>query len=99
MALTSQQDIPPQPKVESEPWSMRRLFPLGAIGTLSKVFVNAFDVLLGILILLLGMAVIIGRHVEWGFWILTISLVIADLLERRVWVQTSSVDESKKKKR
>ena len=85
MALTAQQDIPNKPKGDSEPWTVRRLFPLAALtSAISKTFVNPFDILLSFSILVIGIAELIGRHVELGFWVLVILLVIADLLERHL---------------
>jgi len=96
MALTASQNIPERPKVESEPWTVRKLFPLNSVTTtLSKVILNVFDALLAYLILILGACVLVGRDVSWGFWVLALSLVVADLIERRVWV----IPEVPKKKK
>lgn len=96
MGLTANQNIEKKPEEKSE-WTFRRLFPLGAISSLSKVFVNPFDVLLGYLVVVLGIAVLAGRHIEWMFWVLTILILFADLISRRTEV-VPEVKPSKKTK-
>jgi len=97
MALTSQQDIPEKPK-PSEPWTFRRLFPLsGAVTTLAKVFVNPFDVMLGYLILLIGIAELINRDVSPYFYILTGLIILVDVFERHACDLITPLDKSIKK--
>lgn len=83
MALTAQQDIPKKSETQ-EPWTFRRLFPLaGAVTSITKVFVNPFDILLGFLVLVVGIAELIGHQVSWMLWVLTVLILIADITERR----------------
>ena len=84
MALTAQQNIPEKPKI-SEPWTFRRLFPFAAMAsTLSKVFINPFDILLGFIILVIGLVELMGKDVSWGFYILAVLILLAALFERHV---------------
>lgn len=88
MSLTSMQDIPNKPEVR-EPWTFRRLFSFGAITTLAKVFSNPFDVLLGYLVFILGIAELFGRRVSWFMWVFTILILLADILERHIELLTN----------
>jgi hypothetical protein len=98
MALTAQQNIPEKPIV-SEPWTFRRLFPFaGAVTTLSKVFINPFDVLLGYLVFILGAAELLGRHVSWFFWVFAILILAADIFERHTGIPSDTKPEEKPKK-
>ena len=98
MALTNQQDIPNKPEVR-EPWTFKRLFPFsGAVTSFAKVFVNPFDVLLGYLVFVLGIAELLGRHTSWFFWALTVLILIADIIERRTGILSDTKKEEKPKK-
>ncbi len=82
MALTNEQDIPEKPKVK-EPWTKRRLFPFaGGISSLTKIFVNPFDVMLGYLVFILGAVELFGRHVSWAFWLFTILILFISFIEK-----------------
>jgi len=82
MTLTSQQNIPEKPKA-SEPWTLKRLFPFSAMLTpLAKTFVNPLDVLLGYLVLIVGLAELLGRNISWFFWVFIILILTADIYER-----------------
>ena len=82
--MAREQEFPKEPQ-DRQSWSRRALFPLAAIGaSLSKVFINPFDVLLGFIILVIGLVELFGRHVSWGLYLLAILILIADLLERHV---------------
>ena len=83
MALTEQQDIPEKPKV-NEPWSFKRLLSFGTITTLAKVFINPFDVLLGYLVFILGIAELLGRSVSSFVWTFAVLVLTADLIERHI---------------
>jgi len=98
MSLTSQQDIPERPKVESEPWSMRRLFPMRATASaIVKMFASPLEILLAWVFLIIGVAVIFQYRVSIAFYILAAILLLGTLFER---VGTSKVKlpEVKKKK-
>jgi len=83
MALTAQQSIPERPKVESEPWTIRRLFPFANIvSTLSKVFVNPFDILLGYMVVVAGIGELIGREPSGLFWAFSALVLVADVALR-----------------
>lgn len=96
MALTNQQNIPDKPVVR-EPWTFRRLFSFGAVTTLAKVFVNPFDILLGYLVLILGIAELAGRQVSWFLWAFTILILISDILERHMGTSSNTKPEEKSK--
>lgn len=82
MALTEKQDIPNKPEVR-EPWTFKRLFPFsGAVSSIAKAFGNPFDVLLGYLVFIIGIAELIGRRVSWFFLALTVLILVADVFER-----------------
>lgn len=80
MALTNEQSIPDRPVVK-EPWTVRRLFPLSVITSISKVFTNPLEILLAFLIIVLGIAELIGRHVSWFYFVLTILILTANVLK------------------
>ena len=99
MALTSQQDIPNKP-IAQEPWTFKRLFPFaGAVTTLTKVFINPFDVLLGYLVLILGIAELLGRHISWFFWAFTTLILLSDLLERYLGIPSDTKPKEKESKK
>jgi len=81
MAITNQQDIPERPVV-SEPWTFKRLLPLNLVSALSKTFVNSFDVLLGFIVLVFGVAILIESQIPWGMWVLAVLILGADIFER-----------------
>ena len=84
MGLTRDQQIPDKKNEEKSEWSFRRLFPFaGAMTSISKVFVNPFDILLGYLVVILSIAEVLGRHVSWFLWLLTTLIFFADLVERK----------------
>lgn len=97
--LTSQQDIPKKPEVQNEPWTFRRLFPFAnTVATLAKVFVNPFDILLGFLVLIIGLVELFGRHISWGFFMLTILILATAIFERHdKLTETKSKANTKKK--
>ncbi len=95
MALTAQQDIPKRPEEKSE-WTFRRLFSFGAVSTLAKTFVNPFDVVLGYLVFIAGIAELFGRHVSWFYWVFTIAVLAASVWER-VKPQVETKIKNKKK--
>lgn len=97
MALTANQDIPKKQEVK-ESWTVRSLFPFSGIAkSLTKSFHNPFDVLLGYLVLILGISELIGRDISLFFWILTISILVADIFERRSGILTNSKEVNNKK--
>ena len=82
MGIAADHELPNKPQQE-EKWSFRRLFPLsGVVNSFTKSFSNPFDVLLGYLVLILGIAEIIGRKVSWMMWVFAVLILLADLLER-----------------
>ncbi len=95
MGLAEKHDIPTKP-VAAEPWTFKRLFPFsGAVTNIAKVFVNPLDVLLGYLVIMLGIAELIGRHVSWQFWVLTLLILGATVFQRYTGIP--SAKEEKKK--
>ena len=83
MGIASSQDIPDKKRGESQPWSVTRLFPFSSsVAALTKAFVNPFDVLLGYLVLIVGIAELIGRSVSWVMWLFTSLILLADVFER-----------------
>ena len=92
MAITNQQDIPERPVV-SEPWTFKRLLPLNLVSALSKTFVNSFDVLLGFIVFVFGVAIIFRSPIPTGMWVISILILGADILER----QKPLLDKSKTK--
>ena len=98
MALTADQDIPNKPEVR-ESWSFRRLLSFGAANTLVKVFGNPFDVLLGFVVFILGIAELLGRQISWGFWVFAILILLADLLERHIGIFVDTKLEEKQKQK
>lgn len=92
MALTNEQKIPDKPKQPDQPWTFKRLFPLSAITSITKVFKNPYDVLLGYLVLILGIAELLGRHTSWYAWVFAFLLLFASFTEG----QPADVKEEKK---
>lgn len=97
MALTQNQNLPNKPENAQE-WTFKKLFGGGAVSAVSKVFTNPFDVLLGYLILVVGVAELIGRHISWYLWVLITLLLFIDLLERRRDTLTHGEPKKGKKK-
>ena len=88
--LTNQQDIPNKSETR-EPWTLRRLFPFGgAITTLTKVFINPFDVILVYLVLVLGIAELAGRQTSWFIWGFTTLVLATDIFERYTGIPSDS---------
>lgn len=82
MGLTNQQDIPNK-AVAPEPWTRKLSLPfIGAITSLSKVFINPIDVLLGYLVFIFGITEILDRQVSIFFWILIILILAIVVFER-----------------
>ena len=81
--LTSQQEIPLKKPLEAEPWTMRRLFPQKVVDVLSKTFINPFDYIFGFVILIAGISELLERHISYGFYGITVCILLADLYERR----------------
>lgn len=93
MGMASAQDVPVK-KEAPQPWSMRRLLGGGAISNvISKTFINAFDVLLGFSVLVIGIAELAEREVSWLFYVLTILFFFAAFIERRANALTASEKE------
>jgi hypothetical protein len=83
MGMAQSQDVPFKKDAPSE-WSVRRLFPLGAVSSaLSKTFTTSFDVMTGFSLFIIGTSELFGRHVSWGFYILTALLVLGAFVDRR----------------
>ena len=82
MGIAQNQDVPKVKEVE-QPWTFKRLFPFGGVVTsFTKVFVNPFDVLLGYLVFILGIAELFGRQVSWFMWVFATLILLADVFER-----------------
>ena len=77
MGLTANQKIEKKPEEKSE-WSVRKLFPFAAMAsTLSKVFVNPFEVLAGVMVLVAGIGELFGRNISWLFYVILILVLAA----------------------
>lgn len=99
MALTAEQDIPARPKTESEPWSVRRLFPMRATASaIVKMFVSPLEILLAWVFLIIGVAVIFERHIPLPFYVLACILLLGTLFER-VGTPKVVVPEAKSKQK
>lgn len=95
MGIAEQHNIPVK-KVESEPWSMKRLFPFAnAVSAFSKTFVSPFDILLGFLIFIVGISELIGHRVSWSMWVFITLILLATLLER--YIAPPAVESKKEK--
>lgn len=82
MPLTTREGLPTQ-TVEKREWTMRPLFPFAkAVDAVTKLFVNPYDILLGFIILVIGAAQLMGRHVAWGFYLIAILILAATIFER-----------------
>ena len=98
MGMTSQQNIPNKPATE-EPWTFKRLLSFGAITTtLTKIFINPFDVLLGYLIFILGIVELIGKQTSWFLWGFVVLLLFVDLFERHTGIPLDTKINKKAKK-
>lgn len=71
--LTQNLDIPNKPQT-SEGWSIRKLFSFGALGKVVSLF-NPFEFTFFIMVLISGLAEILGKHVSW-FWYVILFLVL-----------------------
>lgn len=80
--LTSQQEIPLKKQLEAEPWTMRKLFPQKVVDVLSKTFTNPFDYIFGFVVLIAGISELLERHISYGFYGITVCILLADLYER-----------------
>ena len=99
MGIAASQEIPQKPEEKSE-WTFRRLFPFGgAVTSISKVFINPFDVLLGYLVFILGIAELSGRKVSWMMWVFAVFILLSALLERHKAEISKPKEEVKKDKK
>lgn len=82
MGITNNQELA-EKKQESQPWTITRLFPFAGVATsLSKVFISPFEILLGYLIIILGIAELLGRKTSPAVWALAVLLLVAAFFER-----------------
>lgn len=80
MGLASKQELPPLKK-ESAPWSIRHLLSSAPIvASFTKSFSNPFEWLLAYMLLIIGAGELLGRHISWIFYVLTLSLFLAALI-------------------
>lgn len=78
MALTEKQDIPQRP-VASEPWSRKILLNIQSTAqTLARVF-TALEVVLLFMVTISGVGELFGRHLSWGWYVLTGLVLCADV--------------------
>lgn len=83
MGIALNQNIPDKKRPESQPWSVKRLFPLsGMVASITKTFVSPLDILLGYLILIIGLIEVRGKHTSWPMFLLTILILLFDVWER-----------------
>ena len=81
MAIASEQNIPNKP-TKSEPWTLKRLFPLSTINSISKVFASPLEVLLGFVIFVMGVAILFWQLVPVLFYFLAACLLASVVYER-----------------
>lgn len=80
--MAIQQDIKTRPVV-SEPWSVKKLFPVKAMASaISKTMTSLFDFILVYLVIIISITELIGHHVSWFMWIFMILIFLAVLSER-----------------
>lgn len=81
MGITNNQDIPVEQREESK-WTMRSLFPAKAMASVvSKVFTSSFEVILGVLVIVISLAELLDRDVL-PLYVLTILVASAVFYER-----------------
>ena len=85
MGIAEEQKIPFKKKEEQKySWSSRLLFPMASIAkSLSNVFLNIFDVLLGFCIFVIGISEVFGSKISWLFYILTFIISIYSFSEHK----------------
>jgi hypothetical protein len=99
MGIASRQEVPNKPEEKAE-WTFKRLFPLGgAVSLVAKTFTNPFDILLGYLVLILGIAELMGRQVSWFLWVFTVLILASDVLERYTGIPLDTKKEKLKGKK
>lgn len=80
--LTKDLDIPTKPKEQPSGWSFRSLLSMGgSIGKVVSLF-NPFEFVLLIMILISGIAEIMGRHVSWIWYVILFVVLIAAFASR-----------------
>lgn len=77
------QQIPDKESTEPSKWSKRSLFPVAAaVQTITKLFTTPVEILLGFSVLIIGITTLLGHWVPWGFYVLTLGLLLASICER-----------------
>lgn len=85
--LTDKLEIPNKPTEQPQGWSIRRLLSMG--GSIGKVisFFNPFEFILLTMILISGIAEIMGRHVSWFWYLLLVLMLLAAFASRQKIVE------------
>jgi hypothetical protein len=93
MGIAKEQEAPLQ-KIEETKWSTRRLFPFADVAkSFTKNFTSVFDVLLGVTVVMIGVAEILDRNVSFMFYLLAIVLIISAYSDKHAVAQ----DDKEKK--
>lgn len=72
MGLTDKQELPNKPIVK-EPWTFKRLFPFGGTASaIAKTFTSPIEVIFGFMVLVTGIAEVIGQRPSWMWYVLTL---------------------------
>ena len=96
--LTSSLNIPNQPKKQPSGWSIRHLLSLG--GSFGKVVAtfNPFEFILLTMILISGIAEIMGRSVSWFWYIILFLVLLVAFAQRQQKVEPEKKPEETKAK-
>ena len=83
--MTEQQQLDNRPQEEPRTWTRRSLFPFAsATKLIEKVFVNPFDIMVGYMVFVIGLAFIVGREISVIVFLLTSLLLLASVAERHI---------------
>lgn len=80
MGMAKDQETLPAKPSPSEGWSFRRLFSAPVATAFTKVFVNPFEWLLCYMLLVIGAAELLEKHVSLFFYAMTFFLFVAALI-------------------
>ncbi len=96
MGLARNQQVAEPVKAKESVWTFRKIFPLISTATsISKKLTNTFDVLLVYLVVIGGASELMGRPLSWKFFLFSIFVLFADLIERRIKEDADLKNEKK----
>lgn len=96
MGMAEKQTLPERP-TEKASWVFTKLFPLaGVIKSVTKTFINPFEILFGLSIVLLIIGELLGRNISWKAYLLVMLLVILSFTERQINFILSAKKSDKK---